>query len=642
MQFQGLTLDKFQEDAINAIEQNQSVVVSAPTGSGKTLIADYIIDRDIKRKKRVVYTAPIKALSNQKYADFVKAYGAETIGLLTGDIVINPTAQILIMTTEIYRNMVVVNDNILDTLSYVIFDEIHYISDIERGHIWEESIIFSPEHVRFLCLSATIPNAQEFASWIQKIKKHTVLVVEHKHRPVPLEKLFYDTTLGIASLKDIFEQQELDKYPSYDRALPNRGKKKKDIIPSPEHTALIGDLTHQKMLPAIFFTFSRVDCQKKAQELGRNRFFLSKEQSQEVRTMVHEHLQASDARLQKLDSTRLLKDILPKGIGFHHAGLLPALKHLVEKLFSQKLIYVLYATETFAVGINMPAKTVCFNSLRKFDGLEFRYLNSKEYFQLAGRAGRRGIDEKGMAIAMIHRQFDDLKRVRKFTASDTDPIKSQFKLSCNTVINLIAGHSRPEIHRILEANFYCYQRGKTELIERRFENIESKLQKMRYVENGILTQKGQFIRNIFVDEIVVGEVFGTTFFQDLNEYQVLLLIAALVFEPRAGVQLAPPIVTKDVKELIRKVQQHSYLKRLKKMRNITAITALIHPCYEGEKFLQLLDYSNMLEGDMLRFLRQLVDRLQQIRKASTEFVLDQVVSNCMVRIDQCLEGIDIV
>src|SRR3989339_1248056 len=193
MQYKNFILDKFQEDAIVAIEKNHSVIVSAPTGSGKTLIADYIISRDIKKGIKVIYTAPIKALSNQKYKDFCRDYGEENIGLLTGDTVKNPGATILIMTTEIYRNMALSHDPIVEQISYVIFDEIHYINDIERGYVWEESIIFSKDNVRFLCLSATIPNAAEFALWISSIKGHKVDVIKHDKRQVPLHKSFYDS-----------------------------------------------------------------------------------------------------------------------------------------------------------------------------------------------------------------------------------------------------------------------------------------------------------------------------------------------------------------------------------------------------------------------------------------------------------------
>src|SRR3989338_5628937 len=205
MEYKGMTLDKFQEEAIASIDKNHSVVVSAPTGSGKTLIADYIINKDVKNGIRVIYTAPIKALSNQKYKEFTADYGKDKVGLLTGDVVINPGALILIMTTEVYRNMALTNDKMVEQVSYVVLDEIHYINDIERGYVWEESIIFSKPHVRVLCLSATIPNAEEFARWIEAIKGHEVVVVRHDERPVPLHVNFYDAELGVTSLKNLKE-----------------------------------------------------------------------------------------------------------------------------------------------------------------------------------------------------------------------------------------------------------------------------------------------------------------------------------------------------------------------------------------------------------------------------------------------------
>ncbi|MCK5322477.1 MAG: DEAD/DEAH box helicase, partial [Candidatus Aenigmarchaeota archaeon] len=212
MEYKGLKLDRFQEEAIDSIDKNHSVVVSAPTGSGKTLIADYIINKYIKKDIRVIYTAPIKALSNQKYKEFSKDFGEKNVGLLTGDIVRNPGAPILIMTTEIYRNMALVDDPMINEVSYVVFDEIHFINDIERGYVWEESIIFSKPHVRFLCLSATIPNASEFADWIQSIKKHNVDVIKQDKRNVPLHMNFYDTEQGITTLEHIRDVNDSQQY----------------------------------------------------------------------------------------------------------------------------------------------------------------------------------------------------------------------------------------------------------------------------------------------------------------------------------------------------------------------------------------------------------------------------------------------
>src|SRR3989338_10734825 len=253
MKFKGFTLDTFQEEAINAIEDNYSVVVSAPTGSGKTLIADYIIEKHKNDNKRIIYTAPIKALSNQKYKDFSKEYGENNVGLMTGDMVINPSAKIIVMTTEIYRNMAVSKDSDLNNVAYVIFDEIHYINDIERGYVWEESIIYSDPNVRFLCLSATIPNADEFARWIQAIKKHSVKTVISTHRNVPLDHKFFDYELGITTLEKIKEAREV---PRYHNIIKKKGKREK--TPGPNHIELIQELGVEKT-PCLFFSFSRRD-----------------------------------------------------------------------------------------------------------------------------------------------------------------------------------------------------------------------------------------------------------------------------------------------------------------------------------------------------------------------------------------------
>src|SRR3989344_1973824 len=314
MKFKEFTLDPFQEEAIKAIDSNYSVVVSAPTGSGKTLIADFIIEKHKDDDKRIIYTAPIKALSNQKYRDFSKEYGEDKVGLMTGDIVINSSAKILIMTTEIYRNMVVSNDSDIKNIAYVIFDEIHYINDIERGYVWEESIIYSSEKVRFLCLSATIPNASEFSRWIQAIKKHTVKTVVSTYRNVPLEHQFFDYELGITSLEKI---KEACSVPSYRAVFRQKGKRR-ERMPEPNHIELLKELGEEKM-PCLFFSFSRRDCQLKALELAKKNMF--KKDVSLVQYLVKK-LASAPSEINKLSSTRVLRETITQGIAFHHAGLL--------------------------------------------------------------------------------------------------------------------------------------------------------------------------------------------------------------------------------------------------------------------------------------------------------------------------------
>lgn len=641
MQFKNFTLDPFQEEAINAIENNFSVVVSAPTGSGKTLIADYIIEKHKDDPKRIIYTAPIKALSNQKYKDFCKEYGERAVGLMTGDVVINPTAKVVIMTTEIYRNMAISKDADLGDVAYVIFDEIHYINDIERGYVWEESIIYSSSTVRFLCLSATIPNAPEFSNWIQAIKKHTVKTVISTKRNVPLHHLFYDFELGVTTLEKIKEVVEI---PSYHKVM-KRNKGKRERVPEPHHVDLIRELGIDK-LPCLFFSFSRKDCQLKAVELARKNLF---QRDSRILPLFNKKLQHAPSDINKLSSVMMLKETLSQGIAFHHAGLLPLVKEAIEELFGQGLIKVLYATETFAVGINMPAKTVCFDSLRKYDGISFRSLNTKEYFQIAGRAGRRGIDSIGYVVSMIFRPAFNYREVKRLTTKDVEPIQSQFKLSVNTVLNLIHQHTPEEIEKILRLSFFSYQKfGEdyekvpTQVLLARYNSLVRKLEKLGYVKERALTSKGVFSSKIFADEITMGELFATSFVDELDEYQILLLLACLVYEPREMNEFRKQYKEEKLHLLKQKLGQVESLAKEKKFLQLYVMTTLIYPIYQGKSFFDVLQATNLLEGDLIRFYGQIMDRLGQIKKASVQYQLLNKMRNCQGMVQRALEGIYLV
>jgi superfamily II RNA helicase len=641
MQYKNLTLDPFQEQAIKAIEENNSVVVSAPTGSGKTLIADFIIEKHRNDKKRIIYTAPIKALSNQKYRDFSKDYGEDKVGLMTGDLVINPTAKILIMTTEIYRNMVVSNDEEVKDVAYVIFDEIHFINDIERGYVWEESIIYSPETVRFLCLSATIPNAEEFSRWIQAIKRHKVKTVISTKRPVPLEMSFYDSELGLTTLEKI--RSALDD-PDYKRM---RGKKNRQRFrfPPPDHTQLIKELSKDR-LPCLFFLFSRNECQLKAQELARKNVF---QKDYSLLQFFNSRLENAPSEITKLTSTKILKETLPQGIAFHHAGLLPVIKETIEELFAQGKIKVLYATETFAVGINMPAKTVAFESLRKYDGFNFRGLTTKEFFQMAGRAGRRGIDKIGYAITMIYRPNMNYKEVKHITSEDVEPIQSQFKLSVNTTLNLINQHPPEQIEKILRLSFWSYQqfgenyaKVPARVLLARYNSIIKRLEAFGYIEKGKLTEKGIFSSKIFSDEIATGEVFSTPMIESMDEYQAMLVLAALAYEGRDLDQFKNPHVDQKVGQLRHLLRENDVLSRERKFKELEKLTALIYPVYHGESFFTVLNQTNLQEGDLIRFFLQILDRTGQIKKATSDFRVRKKMENCEGIIKKALEGIYLV
>ncbi len=635
MDFKGKKLDKFQEDAIHAIEQGKSVVVCAPTGSGKTLIADYIIDRDFESGVKVIYTAPIKALSNQKFRDFTRDYGEDSVGLITGDVVKNATAPILVMTTEVYRNMLLSDDEIISKISYVIFDEVHYINDIERGYVWEESIIFSKPHIRMLFLSATIPNAGEFAGWVSKVCGHEVAVVKHDERSVPLHIFYYDSELGICTLNDLRERLDIADY----KFVLGRSRNRQGRLEPPSHIALIEDM--RENLPAIFFGFSRAQCQKMARELCSKKFF---EADSYISSYVSRRLSAIDQKISMLESVLALREVLPYGIAFHHAGMLPVLKDVVEELFEQGKIKVLYATETFAVGVNMPARSVCIASLRKFDGQTFRHMHSREFFQMAGRAGRRGIDTEGFVYIVVDRQNFSADKMKR-SLSTLEPLSSQFRLSYNTVLNLIKRHSEPEIDKILAKSFDSYLKYGDEFGSQKnirghqsFINMKKILEKEAYLQRGRLTEKGEFASKIYSEELLLSEIFSSEMYKNLNQYQLLLVIACICLESDA--KFVNVFDSKDVRRLHELLLSNELLRRSKKFDSLLDITAIVHPCHFKADFMQALLNSGMPEGDLIRFYRQIMDRLNQVKNATTDPSLADFCRTAIEIVSKCLSGID--
>ena len=663
MEFKGFTLDKFQEDAIAAINRGNSVVVSASTGTGKTLIADYIIDKHLPEGNVTIYTAPIKALSNQKFKDFSEDYGAENVGLLTGDHSINHNAPILIMTTEIYRNMLLTNDPILERIRYVIFDEVHYINDIQRGVIWEESIIFSPKHVRFLALSATIPNYEEFADWISTIQGHEVETVFYGHRPVPLHHSIFDVKLGQTTIPEL--EVDLLKDDEYFHAIDvlhpkKKGKHKRQkrahSFPTPKHTDVIPVIKDK--LPALYFTFSRKKCEDFALELSKKNNFVTAEETLEITNFVRSKM---TPEITPIESTKKLRASLSKGIGFHHSGMLPALKFIVEYLFARSLIKVLYTTETFSVGINMPAKTVVFDSTEKYDGVSNRMLNAKEYFQIAGRAGRRGIDKEGTVISLVHRKFTNLKKLHKISTVDDEPIISQFNLSMNTVLNLIANFDDPTQEKILKSSFDYYTKtksGKKVNIMNSYNNKIKLLKKLGYVveskEGGYmlggafvesetkynLTPKGQFARNIYFNEIVLTELFHFSFLDEMDDMDLLTLLASIIYEPRRMDYFMIKGSESHYRRIMKRLENTTIAKEINKV-NLKRMINFVYSWASGQTFLELMEFSNMAEGDIIRFFRRLIDTLMQLQRATQDEQLKLRLNKLVKLIDRDLVAADI-
>ncbi len=481
VKYRDYTLDPYQIQAITELENGHSLVLSAPTGSGKTLVAEYLIEKVLQTDKRIIYTSPIKALSNQKYRDFSRLYG-DKVGILTGDVVINRDAQALIVTTEVYRNMCVEDPQAVADVSYVIFDEIHYLGDIERGTVWEESIIFSPKTVRFLCLSATIPNSDELARWIESVIDHHVKVISHNHRAVPLSFQFYYN-------KKLYDFKELLKKvrggadnPRFIRG--QKGKKDEEY----RHFDIIKQLKAQDKLPLLYFVFSRALADKFSRDVAKKMCFTTQEEKQFIEEMCDNCIEKYS--LQNLETAQELKEELMRGVGRHHAGLLPQLKELVEILFAKRIVKVLFVTETFAVGINMPARSVAYDALKKYDGRTFRPMQSLEFTQISGRAGRRGIDPTGWVIVPHIPRDLDIQQLKDLVYGDIEPLESRFDLSFNSVLNLYAGHKTDEVRMILKRNFAQFQANKN--LPMLTENVAKYRAEMEMAEHRCTEKKEDF------------------------------------------------------------------------------------------------------------------------------------------------------
>lgn len=458
-------LDPFQQLSIACIERNESVLVSAHTSAGKTVVAEYAIAKALKNNQRVIYTSPIKALSNQKYREMNEIFG--DVGLMTGDVTINNTASCLVMTTEILRSMLYRGSEIMREVAWVVFDEIHYMRDKERGVVWEETLILLPDSVRFVFLSATIPNAKQFARWICAVHRQPCHVVYTNYRPTPLQHyLFPAGANGIylaVDEKGVFREDNFQKALNVfgDRSDEVLGEKKKRRPKSTgpnggpsDISKIIKMIMTKNLHPVIVFSFSKKDCETLAMQVSRMDFNTEDERRlvASVFNNAIESLAEEDRQLPQIAS---ILPLLKNGIGIHHSGLLPILKEVIEILFQEGLLKLLFATETFSIGLNMPARTVVFTSARKFDGQDFRWISSGEYIQMSGRAGRRGLDTRGIVILMIEEKMDPLV-AKNMLKGQADALNSAFHLSYNMILNLMRVEGVSPDY-MLERSFYQYQ-----------------------------------------------------------------------------------------------------------------------------------------------------------------------------------------
>ncbi|WBW71311.1 TRAMP complex ATP-dependent RNA helicase subunit Mtr4 [Schizosaccharomyces osmophilus] len=480
------TLDPFQAVSIASIERQESVLVSAHTSAGKTVVAEYAVAQSLRDKQRVIYTSPIKALSNQKYRELLAEFG--DVGLMTGDVTINPDATCLVMTTEILRSMLYRGSEVMREVAWVIFDEIHYMRDKERGVVWEETIILLPDQAHFVFLSATIPNAMQFAEWITKIHRQPCHVVYTDFRPTPLQHYLFPS--GGDGIHLVVDEKSVFREENFQRAMTalvekqgddpaavvskknaKKGKTGKGGVKGPSDIYKIVKMIMLKNYnPVIVFSFSKRDCEALALQMSK--LDMNDETERDLVTTIFKNainqLSEKDRDLPQIEH---ILPLLRRGIGIHHSGLLPILKEVIEILFQEGLIKVLFATETFSIGLNMPAKTVVFTNVRKFDGKSFRWISGGEYIQMSGRAGRRGLDDRGVVILMIDEKMEPPVAMTMLKG-EADRLDSAFHLSYNMILNLLRVEGiSPEF--MLERCFFQFQNSmEVPKMEENLENLQ--------------------------------------------------------------------------------------------------------------------------------------------------------------------------
>lgn len=477
-------LDDFQLEAIDELEAGRNVLVAAPTGAGKTIIADFAIFLAQEHNVKAFYTTPIKALSNQKYHDLTAVYESDRVGLLTGDMSVNPDADILVMTTEVLRNMIYEHSTTLDALKYVVLDEVHYLADRSRGQVWEEVIIHLPRTVKIIGLSATVSNVEDFSAWIRSVRGDTALVIS-EHRPVPLERhvmtqadertepVLWDLyrssdseqvnpalmhelhRLDVRAQERAIARGEAEPDRKHRRRRPAKGMSGRDITRHcPKRWAVIDELDYMGLLPGIYFIFSRTGCDKAVEQcINAGLRLTTDDETRRIRIIVDEMM---DGQMTRTDAMALgfkrFRYALEMGFAPHHAGMVALFRQIVEKLFEQGLVKVVFATETLALGINMPARSVVVEKLEKFNGEGHVQLTPGQFTQLTGRAGRRGIDVIGHAVIVDHKGFDP-RVAASLSSKRVYPLHSSFTPTFNMAVNLLNSSDYSTARTTLDHSF---------------------------------------------------------------------------------------------------------------------------------------------------------------------------------------------
>uniref|UniRef100_UPI003704D4CD Superkiller complex protein 2 n=1 Tax=Homo sapiens TaxID=9606 RepID=UPI003704D4CD len=633
--------DVFQKQAILHLERHDSVFVAAHTSAGKTVVAEYAIALAQKHMTRTIYTSPIKALSNQKFRDFRNTFG--DVGLLTGDVQLHPEASCLIMTTEILRSMLYSGSDVIRDLEWVIFDEVHYINDVERGVVWEEVLIMLPDHVSIILLSATVPNALEFADWIGRLKRRQIYVISTVTRPVPLEHYLFtgnsSKTQGeLFLLLDSRGAFHTKGYYAAVEAKKERMSKHAQTFGAKQPThqggpaqdrgvylSLLASLRTRAQLPVVVFTFSRGRCDEQASGLTSLDLTTSSEKSE-----IHLFLQRCLARLRgsdrQLPQVLHMSELLNRGLGVHHSGILPILKEIVEMLFSRGLVKVLFATETFAMGVNMPARTVVFDSMRKHDGSTFRDLLPGEYVQMAGRAGRRGLDPTGTVILLCKGRVPEMADLHRMMMGKPSQLQSQFRLTYTMILNLLRVDAL-RVEDMMKRSFSEFPGSRGLLLLPEYHQRVEVLRTLGYVdEAGTVKLAGRVACAMSSHELLLTELMFDNALSTLRPEEIAALLSGLVCQSPgdAGDQL--PNTLKQGIERVRAVA-----KRIGEVQVACGLNqtveefvgelnfGLVEVVYEwarGMPFSELAGLSGTPEGLVVRCIQRLAEMCRSLRGAA--------------------------
>jgi ATP-dependent RNA helicase HelY len=654
-------LDRFQLDALELLDEGQSVLVSAPTGSGKTVVAEYAVHLALEEGAKVFYTTPIKALSNQKYGDLRRRYGADRVGLLTGDNSINGQAPIVVMTTEVLRNMIHSEPGRLSDLRYVILDEVHYLQDPYRGGVWEEVILGAPSNVTLVCLSATVANADQLAAWISEVRGATGVVIE-QHRPVELKNLF---VVGDRSA------EHLHLLPSFVDGRPNpeavrldgmlarpgtarrgakgskpalagpaaevRSRSGRPQLYRPRRVEVVERLAAERLLPAIYFVFSRAGCDESVRHcLDDGLKLTAPEERQRIRAIVESYVDPlTDEDLAVLGYSVYAAG-LEAGVAAHHAGMVPPFREAVEACFAEALVKVVFATETLALGINMPARTVVIEEVTKFGGRGHQELTPGEYTQLTGRAGRRGIDDVGYA-AVLCSPFHSFGDVARIAGGRPRALTSSFRPTYNLAVNLVRRHTREAAYTLVSSSFAQFLSDEDLVGE--LEAVLAVLERRGYLDRWNVTEAGGRLAGLYHEaDLLIAEALESGQLDGLDPASLAAVASGFCYEarrerdapfPAPNAKVARRLqAIEDLSEALVDEERHM---GLPVTRGVDAgFAALIYDWAKGRDLRQVLQPSSgpgrrgrraaplMSGGDFVRNVKQVIDLLRQVTMVARE------------------------